>query len=110
MPKYIQETETNLVFPPTFGGDQCAPKVLPFSAGISTSALDIGFSNTWVTLTASEDCYIRFSDTAGLSAATVNDWPVWQGAYLNFFVGVFQFIRVMGGSSPGIVTLYQSSR
>ena len=88
----------------------CAPKTLAFLAATSTSALDVGFDNAWVTVTASEDCYIRFSDVSSVGAATATDWPLFKGAYLNFFVGVFQYVRVFGGSQPGTVTLYRSSR
>lgn len=110
MASFAKEAETNLVMPPTSGADICAPKTLAFSAGVSTSALDLVSKNTWVTLTASEDCYIRFSDVSSLGAATTSDWPLWKGAYFNTFLGIFQYIRVMGGANAGTLWVYQSSR
>ncbi len=110
MPGYVKETETALVYPPTFGSDLCAPKSMAFSAGVATSALDLGFNNNWVTLTASEDCYVRFGDTSTLANGSAADFPVWKGAYMNFYVGIFQFVKVFGGSNAGTIWFYRSGR
>lgn len=109
------EAEAIVCNPPGASDDptdvaRCLPFAFP--SGSSTTLIQLPYTECWYMVTADQSCVLRGGGTGALGPAIVNDWPIWQYSYHNFWASANAdgYVRVRGLGTSGTIYFYRSNR
>lgn len=91
--------------------DVARPQRVAIPSGTSTTVIDIGYVECWVTITADVNCLLRCDSSVSMSAAIDGDFPIWQFSYQQYWISANdRYLRVKGTGTGGFFYVYRSQR